>query len=65
MPNYAIIENNKVVNTVAADPDFAAAQGWVELTNNAGVGWDYVNGQFVDNRVFPAQQPNDQTAQSE
>jgi len=48
MPNYAIIENGKVVNAVIAEADYAAAQGWVELTSG-GIGWDYVNGQFVDN----------------
>ena len=48
MPNYAIIENGKVVNAVIAEADYAAAQGWVELTSG-GIGWDYVNGKFVDN----------------
>lgn len=52
MPNYAIIENGKVVNTVVAEADYAASQGWVELTNG-GIGWDYINGQFVDNRPVP------------
>jgi len=49
MPNHAIIENGKVTNTVVAEADYAAAQGWVELTSG-GIDWDYVNGQFVDNR---------------
>ena len=49
MPNYAIIENGKVINTVVADADYAATKGWVELTSG-GIDWDYVNGQFVDNR---------------
>ena len=53
MPNYAIIENGKVVNTVVAEADYAATQGWVELTGTAGVNWDYTNGQFVDNRPVP------------
>ena len=52
MKNYAIIENGKVVNTVVADADYAATQGWVELTSG-GIDWDYVNGQFVDNRPVP------------
>ena len=52
MPNYAIIENGKVVNTVVAEADYATTQGWVELTNG-GVDWDYVNGQFIDNRPVP------------
>ena len=53
MPNFAIIENGKVVNAVVAEANYAATQGWVELTNNAGIGWDYTNGQFVDNRPVP------------
>ena len=52
MPNYAIIENGKVINTVVAEADYAAAQGWVELTSG-GIDWDYINGQFVDNRPVP------------
>ena len=58
MPNYAIIENGKVINTVVAEADYASTQGWVELTGTAGIGWDYINGQFVDNRpVPPAPEP--------
>ena len=53
MPNYAIIENGKVINTVVAEADYAATKGWVELTSG-GIDWDYVNGQFVDNRPVPA-----------
>lgn len=53
MPNYAIIENGKVVNTVVAEADYAATQGWVELTGTAGVNWDYTNSQFIDNRPVP------------
>ena len=52
MPNYAIIENGKVVNAVVAEADYAATKGWVELTSG-GIDWDYVNGQFVDNRPVP------------
>jgi len=52
MPNYAVIENGKVVNTVVAEAEYAAAQGWVELTNG-GIDWDYIEGQFVDNRPAP------------
>jgi len=50
MPNYAIIENNKVINTVVAEVDYAATQNLVSLPDNAGIDWDYFNGQFVDNR---------------
>ena len=53
MPNYAIIENGKVVNLVVAEADYAATQGWVACPDTAGIGWDYANGQFVDNRPVP------------
>ncbi len=53
MPNFAVIENGKVVNTVVAEADYAAEQGWIALTDGASVGWDYVNGQFVDNIPVP------------
>tara|TARA_R110000868_G_scaffold55779_1_gene173267 strand:- start:257 stop:502 length:246 start_codon:yes stop_codon:yes gene_type:complete len=53
MNNFAIIENGLVVNAVVAEADYAAQQGWVLLTEGAGIGWDYTNGQFVDNRPVP------------
>jgi hypothetical protein len=53
MSNYAIIQNGKVVNTVVSEADYAKTQGWVELTDNAGIDWDYIDGQFVDNRPVP------------
>ena len=56
MPNYAVIENGKVVNIVVSDADYANHQNWIPLTDGAGIGWDYANGQFTDNRPVP--QPN-------
>jgi hypothetical protein len=53
MLNFAVIEDGKVINTVVAEAAYASEQGWVELTGFAGIGWDYVNGQFVDNRPVP------------
>lgn len=47
MNNYAVIENEIVVNVVVAEPEYAKQQGWVELTGSVGAGWGYVNGQFV------------------
>lgn len=44
---YAIIENEKVINVVVADAELAAQNGWVECPQ-AGPGWTYVNGQFVE-----------------
>lgn len=57
MNTYAVIENGKVTNTVVAEADYAAQQGWIALPKNAGIGWDYINGQFVDNRPIPAPEP--------
>ena len=48
--NYAIIKDGIVVNAAASDAEFAAEQGWVLLPERAGVGWSYIDGQFVDNR---------------
>lgn len=50
---YAIIENSKVVNLVVSDADYAAQQQWVAATDKVEIGWDYVDGQFVDNRPVP------------
>lgn len=50
---YAIIQNGKVSNIVIANVDYATKNGWVELLGDAGIGWDYINGQFVDNRPAP------------
>jgi len=58
MNTYAVIENDKVINSVVADSEFAAQQGWILLPEGAGIDWDYINGQFVDNRpVPPAPEP--------
>jgi len=53
MGNYAVIENGKVVNAVVSDANFASENGWVELTSG-GMGWDYIDGEFVDNRPVAA-----------
>ncbi|NBX97549.1 hypothetical protein EBQ81_01625 [bacterium] len=53
MSSYAIIENGKVVNTVVAEPDYARQQGWVEIVDKAGIGWDYDGAHFIDNRPVP------------
>ena len=54
---YAIIKNGKVVNTVEAEPDFAAEQGWVECPVG-GIGWDYDGSTFVDNRIEDSSPPD-------
>lgn len=57
MPNYAVIENGKVVNMCVASPEDVKPNNWV-LCENGGIDWDYVNGQFVDNRpVSPEPTP--------
>lgn len=53
MPKYAVIENGLVVNTVAAEPDYAASQGWIAFDDEVGIGWGYANGAFIDTRVIP------------
>jgi hypothetical protein len=52
MPNYAVIENGKVVNMCVASPKDEKPANWV-LCENGGIGWDYINSQFVDNRPAP------------
>jgi hypothetical protein len=48
--SYAIIENTLVINSVEAEADYAAEQGWVLLPKGAGIGWAYIDGEFVDLR---------------
>lgn len=38
---YAIIENGRVANIAVAEPDYAAARGWLELPHGVGPGWLY------------------------
>jgi hypothetical protein len=57
MASYAVIENGLVVNAAEAEADYAAEQGWVLLTEGAGIGWSYVDGEFVDNRPVPEPAP--------
>jgi hypothetical protein len=47
-----VIENGKVVNTIEVD-SLGFMLGLVEATEGTGIGWDYINGQFVDNRPKP------------
>lgn len=53
MANYAIIENGAVVNAVVSDAEYAELQGWIILPEGIGIGWDYIDGAFVDNRPAP------------
>lgn len=46
MASFAIVDNNgTVINLVVADPEFAAAQGWIEA-DGAGIGWLWDGAQF-------------------
>jgi hypothetical protein len=49
---YAIIENGKVTNAVVWDgvTPWEGSENAVEITGTAGIGWDYSNGIFTDNR---------------
>lgn len=44
---YAIIQDGKIVNLAEAEPDFAAAQGWIEYPDYdandqaISIGWSY------------------------
>lgn len=49
MAKYAIIESGKLANIVLAEHEYAQIQGWILLTGNADIGWDYINGEFIDN----------------
>lgn len=44
---YAIIENQKVINVVVADAEFAQQNGWI-VCSQAGPGWKFIDGQFVE-----------------
>ena len=50
--NYALVENGKVINVVIwnGESDLPYADKLVELTDNAGIDWDYKDGKFIDNR---------------
>lgn len=58
MANYAVIENDKVVNVIIADSKEIAetitGKVCVDITETtAGIDWDYIDGSFVDNRPKP------------
>jgi uncharacterized membrane protein len=50
--NYAHIKDNKVINVIVWDgeSELSYANELVLLTDNAGIDWDYVDGEFIDNR---------------
>ena len=48
MAKYAVIENNKVINLIEADENFAEVydKEIVLTEGNVGIGSDYINGKF-------------------
>ena len=59
---YAVVVGGKVVNTVLWDgaTDWQPSEGEVVLlVGGADVGWDYADGEFVDNRPPAEDEPQD------
>jgi hypothetical protein len=60
---WAVIEGNTVINTVLWDGESKWSQPegamLVSLSDrpHVGIGWEYVNGEFVDNRPQPDGEP--------
>jgi len=50
METYAVIENEKVVNVCLATAEDSKPNNWI-LCEVGGIGWDYIDGVFVDNRL--------------
>ena len=64
MASYAVIgPDSTVVNVVVWDgvTDWPHDEVVVDLTDwtGVGIGWDYVDGEFVDNRPEPEPEPED------
>jgi hypothetical protein len=55
MTNYALVRDGKVVNVVVWDgeSDYQPDGELVLLDGPGGIGWDYQDGTFVDNRPEP------------
>lgn len=45
---YAILKNNYVENVVVADKEYAEQQGWVEVDSDIRIGYQYINGIWVN-----------------
>ena len=50
MANYAVVENDKVINVCIASEEDKKPNNWILASESVAIDWDYVNGQFVDNR---------------
>jgi hypothetical protein len=53
MQRYAIIENNKVTNITIASSEVASERGWILAPENAAIGWDYIDNNFINNIEKP------------
>ena len=49
-----VIENGIVVNTVIVE-SLSDLPNLVSAENGGDIGWDYIDGQFVDNRPVPVE----------
>lgn len=49
MANYAIVENDKIINVVVADAKFMKAhfKDYFEITGSEGIGWTLVDGAWT------------------
>lgn len=65
MAKFAIIEDGMVVNTVVADADYAASQGWIAMPDTVEIGWSYIDDEFVDERSQPEPDPEPQPVTKE
>lgn len=50
MKHFAEIKDGKVTNIIVADDATASQLNFVLLPEGVGIGWDYINGSFEDNR---------------
>jgi hypothetical protein len=53
MNRYAIIENSLVVNVAVSDLEFAKLQGWVLISDEVGINWNYIKGVFTPPELPP------------
>jgi hypothetical protein len=44
---YAVIENDTVVNVVESSPEWAVRQGWVDIPEAVGIGWQRQDGEWI------------------
>ena len=46
MANYAIVENDKIINVIVADEDFVSSHfdNYFEVTGSEGIGWTLIDG---------------------